>query len=100
MSGTTVGETVDRAVAALEALGALGERVEDEWQYVADLVTVYRGRLTHVASTRTAEPVAPEAAGAVDTAIEEAGLITDPHRAMDWLSTLPQVILFALGETA
>lgn len=32
--------------------------------------------------------------------VEEAGRITDPHRAIDWLSTLPQVALAALGEAA
>jgi hypothetical protein len=26
--------------------------------------------------------------------------VTDPHRAIDWLSTLPQVALAALGEPA
>ena len=30
--------------------------------------------------------------------IAEVGLITDPHRAIDWLSTFPQVVLLAAGE--
>jgi hypothetical protein len=35
---------------------------------------------------------------AVARAVGEARLISDPHRAIDWLSTLPQVVLVALGE--
>ena len=30
--------------------------------------------------------------------LTEAGLIEDPHRAIDWLSTFPQVVLAAIGE--
>ncbi len=100
MTETTLAEVVARAVTALERLAALGEEVEDEWQYVTDLVAVYRGRLGQVAAARGSERVTPEAARAIDLAIEEAGLIDDPHRAIDWLSTLPQIVLFTLGETA
>ena len=100
MSETTVAEVAERAIGALSALGSLGEDVADEWQYVTDLVTVYRGRLTQVAADRGGEPVAPEAVLAITVAIDEAGLVTDPHRAIDWLSTLPQVVLFTLGESA
>ena len=32
--------------------------------------------------------------------VAEAGRITDPHRAIDWMSTLPQVALAAVGEAA
>ena len=35
---------------------------------------------------------------AVDRAIDEIDRITDPHRAIDWLSTFPQVVLLAIGE--
>ncbi len=100
MSQPTVAEAAERAIEALATLAARGEEIEDEWQYVTDLVTVYRGRLGQVASARATEPLTPEAAGAIDTAIDEAGLVSDPHRAIDWLSTLPQVVLFTLGETA
>jgi hypothetical protein len=31
--------------------------------------------------------------------VAEASSIADPHRAIDWLSTLPQVALAALGES-
>ena len=37
-------------------------------------------------------------AAAIDRAIEEIDLITDPHRAIDWLSTFPQVVLLAPGS--
>jgi hypothetical protein len=43
--------------------------------------------------------MAPEPVeSAVDRVIEEALLVTDPHRAIDWLSTLSQVVLVALDE--
>jgi DNA-binding transcriptional regulator YdaS (Cro superfamily) len=100
MTTPTVAEALERAISALEGLGSLGEEIEDEWQYVTDLVAVYRGRLSQVASARAGESLAPPAAAAIETAIEEGALITDPHRAIDWLSTLPQVVLFTVGETA
>ena len=37
-------------------------------------------------------------AAAIDRAIDEIGRISDPHRAIDWLSTFPQVVLIGLGE--
>jgi hypothetical protein len=97
---STVAEVLALATAALERLGALGEDVADEWQYVNDLVAVYRGRFGQVAAARGGESVTPEATRAIELAVEEAGLISDPHRAIDWLSTLPQIVLFTLGETA
>lgn len=97
---STVGELLAGASTALEGLAATGEAVADEWQYVTDLATVYRGRLGQVAEARGREEVSPAVALAIATAIEESGLVTDPHRAIDWLSTLPQVVLSALGETA
>jgi hypothetical protein len=33
----------------------------------------------------------------VHEAIAEIGLIADPHRAIDWLSTFPHVVALALG---
>ena len=35
---------------------------------------------------------------AVARVVDESGLIADPHRAIDWLSTFPQLALVALGE--
>ena len=94
----TVGDVIERALAAYEALLAKGEAIEDEWSYVNDLATAWRDRLGVVAAARGAEPAAPGIPEAIDRAIEEMGLITDPHRAIDWLSTFPQVVLVALGE--
>ena len=48
---------------------------------------------------RGTEPRRRATSAAVDRAIAEIGLIADPHRAIDWLSTFPQVVLLALGET-
>jgi hypothetical protein len=95
---TTIHELVDRSIAAHRGLCALGESVEDEWQYVTDMDAVWQARLAAVAAGRGAEVAPPEIEAAVHRAIDEAGRISDPHRAIDWLSTLPQVVLLALGE--
>jgi hypothetical protein len=95
---TTVRTAIDRAVASGEALGLLGEDVEDEWQYVQDLGEAWLTRLEASAAARGDEAITSEVGAAVDRACGEAALISDPHRAIDWLSTLPQVILVALGE--
>ena len=95
----TIQSVIDRAHAAYTTLAELGEAIEDEWSYVNDLADAWRDRLDDVAGQRGAEPAPESAAAAVDRAIEEIGLIADPHRAIDWLSTFPQVVLLALGET-
>ena len=95
---TTVRIAIDRAVASCEALGLLGEDIEDEWQYVQDLGDAWLTRLEATAAVRGDEPITAEIDAAIDRACAEAALITDPHRAIDWLSTLPQVVLVALGE--
>lgn len=94
----TVDAAVGRALDAYAALAELGEAVEDEWTYVNDLATAWRDRLEAVAASRDGEAIAPAAVAALDTAIAEIGRIGDPHRAIDWLSTYPQVVLLALGE--
>lgn len=96
----TVADLVQLALAGFDALAAVAEPLADEVQYVTDLDTVWRGRLTAVAGARGAEPVAPETEVAIAALVDEAGRISDPHRAIDWLSTLPQVALAALGEAA
>ncbi len=96
----TVADLLAAGSPALRRLAEVGEQVEDELQYVGDLVVVYDGRFRQVVSERGGEPVAAEQADAARAAIEEAMLIEDPHRAIDWLSTLPQVLLFTIGETA
>jgi hypothetical protein len=96
----TVAELLDRALAAFDALVAVAAPVNDELQYVADLETVWTARLRAVADARGAGTADPEVADAIDTLVEEAARITDPHRAIDWLSSLPQVALASLGEAA
>ena len=87
-----------RFLDAYDALAEMGEDVEDEWSYVNDLANAWRVRLEAVGSERADEPIPAETTAAMDTLIAELGLITDPHRAIDWLSTAPQVALLALGE--
>lgn len=96
----TVADLIARALAGFDALTVTAESVDDEYQYVTDLDTVWRARLRAVADARGAEPAPPGADEAVTALVGEAGRITDPHRAIDWLSTLPQVALAALGEPA
>lgn len=96
----TVADLIDRALTGFDALTVTAEPVDDEYQYVTDLGTVWRGRLGAVADARGTEPAPPGTDEALTALVEEAGRITDPHRAIDWLSTLPQVALAALGEPA
>jgi hypothetical protein len=96
----TVADLIDRALAGFDLLTATAEPVEDEYQYVTDLGTVWRARLGAVSVARGSEPAPPGSDEAILALVGEAGRITDPHRAIDWLSTLPQVALAALGEAA
>ena len=98
MDETTVNHLLERALAAYEELTSLAETVEDEWTYVADLAGAWRERLETVVGERGAGPAAPPEQAAIERAIDEVGRIRDPHRAIDWLSTFPQVVLTALGE--
>lgn len=95
-----VGSIVERTVAALGVLAAIAEAVDDEQQYVRDLVLVWGARLRAVGAAATeaglATPVG--ATAAVDWLCAEAGRVGDPHRAIDWLSTLPQAAILALGD--
>ena len=96
----TVADLIDRTLTGLDVLAVTAEPVDDEYQYVTDLDTVWRARLRAVADVRGTELAPPGTDEAVAALVEEAGRITDPHRAIDWLSTLPQVALAALGEPA
>ena len=87
-----------RALAAYADLESLAEDIEDEWTYVTDLAAAWRTRIEEVVAQRGAEPVSEAQDAAVGQAIDEIGRISDPHRAIDWLSTFPQVVLVALGE--
>jgi hypothetical protein len=103
---------VDRVVAAIGRLVERAEAIEDEWTYIRDLETVWVARLRAVAAAQAASIAAgagdallsPSAATELEIALDrlaaEADLVTDPHRAIDWLSTLPQATLVALGEAA
>lgn len=99
---TDVPVLVERVVAGLGRLTALGETIADEWIYVHDLETVWAARLRAVAAAHVAGTASPghELEAALDRLVAEADLMTDPHRAIDWLSTLPQATLVALGEAA
>ncbi len=94
----TVAELLDRALSALDALGSLGEEIEDEWSFVTDLAAAQRERFGAIAGQRGAEAASASAALAIDRAIAEAESIGDPHRAIDWLSTFPDLVALALGE--
>ena len=86
---------------AAESLGVLADTagpVDDEWQYVRDLVTVWVGALRAVADARVGQAAPPAAEAAIERLAEEAASIADPHRAIDWLSTMPAVALLAVGE--
>ena len=96
----SVGEAIRRARETMAELRALGEEVADEWQYVVDLEAGWNARLDVVAAARGGEGVSPSASNAIDRAAAETRLIVDPHRAIDWLSTFPQVVLLALDEPA
>ena len=94
----TVQPVVTRALEAYTELAELGESIEDEWSYVNDLADAWRQRLSDTIDGRGGEPVPDAVAAAVDRVIGEIRLIEDPHRAIDWLSTFPQVVLLAVGE--
>ena len=93
----TRGAALASALAALDALADLGEVIEDEWTYVTTLAEVGRARLRAAAGPDLGEVLRADRAGAVDAVCEEVARITDPHRAIDWLSTFPAVVELALG---
>jgi hypothetical protein len=96
-TGVTPAEVAERALAAYGELAELGEQVADEWQYINDLVAVHSADLRALAATDPDRLMSAAAVGAVDLAIEEIRLIADPHRAIDWLSTFPQVVRLLLA---
>jgi len=94
----TIRDLMHRTAESYAALGLIGEEVEDEWSYVVELGEAWGTRFEEVVSARGDEPASNAASVAVDRAIDEIGRISDPHRAIDWLSTFPQVVLLAVGE--
>jgi hypothetical protein len=95
---STVGAAIELALEAYAALTSLAEDIEDEWTFVDDLSTAWRERLEALAAVHPGQPVPIDVGAAIRVAIEEIERIRDPHRAIDWLSTFPQVVLVALGE--
>ena len=93
MPGTRA-ESIALALDALSRLQELGETVEDDWQYVVDLGRAWRLQLE---AAETGEPLTEGAGRALEVAAAEAASITDPHRAIDWLSTFPQLVVLVLG---
>jgi hypothetical protein len=95
-------DTIDDALAIARAgyddLTALAEEVDDEWSYINDLAAAWIARMDEVAEARGRETAAPGVADTVAALVAEAAAVDDPHRAIDWLSTFPQVLLTALGE--
>ena len=94
----TVAQAISIARLAYDDLTSLGEDVEDEWSYVTDLSTAWNARLDEVVQSRGDEAAPAGVSAAVPALVAEAAAIDDPHRAIDWLSTFPQVVLIALGE--
>jgi hypothetical protein len=89
MVETTAG-AIATVLEAIEALETVGEQVGDDAQYVIDLGRAWRQKLT--SSAGGARSLTTEQAQAVELVVAEAASITDPHKAIDWLSTLPQIV--------
>ena len=94
----TRGAALATALDALDRLAALGEDVEDEWTYVTALAEAGRKRLRTAAGPDPSAALAPLRAAAVAAVAAEVARITDPHRAIDWLSTFPAVVELALAD--
>jgi hypothetical protein len=93
-----IADALDAAQSAYDDLLGLAEEVADEWSYVNDLADAWRARFDDVAARRGADRATPELAAAVDALAAEIAALDDPHRAIDWLSTFPQLVLIAVGE--
>ena len=63
-----------------------------------DLRDAWRTRFDAVAARHGDDDASDEASRPIDRAIDEIGRIEDPHRAIDWLSTFPQVVLSRSGS--
>ncbi len=94
----TIADVLATARPAYDDLAALAEDVEDEWSYINDLASAWIERIDAVADARGDEAAPAGAAEAIAALAIETAAIDDPHRAIDWLSTFPQVLLIAIGE--
>jgi hypothetical protein len=97
VSAETIRDAIERASDAYLVLGELGEGIEDEWSYVNDLTEAWRTRFDEVVARYGDDDASDETSAAIDRAIDEIQRIDDPHRAIDWLSTFPQIVLVAIG---
>jgi hypothetical protein len=97
VSAETIRDAIARALDAYLVLAELGEGIEDEWSYVNDLTEAWRTRFDEVVARHGDDDASDETSAAIDRAIDEIQRIEDPHRAIDWLSTFPQVVLVAIG---
>jgi hypothetical protein len=97
VSAETIRDALDRALDAYTVLAELGEGIEDEWSYVNDLTDAWRTRVDEVVARHGDDDASDETSLAIDRAIDEIQRIEDPHRAIDWLSTFPQIVLVAVG---
>jgi hypothetical protein len=97
VSAETIRDAIDRALDAYLVLAELGEGIEDEWSYVNDLTEAWRTRFDEVVARHGDDDATDETSAAIDRAVDEVRRIKDPHRAIDWLSTFPQVVLVAIG---
>ena len=98
MDDGTIDGQVRLALTAYDKLMSLGEEIEDEWSYVNDLGSSWRSRIDELVASRGGEATTPAQAAAVEQVIDEIERNSDPHRAIDWLSTFPQIVLTTLGE--
>lgn len=96
----TVEGQAREALAAYEELTSLGEDIEDEWSYVTELSAAWTARVEELVADRGSEAIGSAEQAAIERAIDEIGRISDPHRAIDWLSTFPQIVLLTLGGRA
>jgi hypothetical protein len=62
-----------------------------------NLTDAYLPSIQALAEFNPGRSLAARQVDAVDEAIAEIGLITDPHKAIDWLSTFPHLVALALG---
>lgn len=95
---SSVAAVLATARAGYEELFAVAEAIEDEWPDTEALAAAWRDRFDEVDAARGTEPAPAAVVIAVDALVAESRRIDDPHRAIDWLSTFPQVLLLALGE--
>ena len=94
----SIADALADARAAYADLLSVAEEIEDEWSETNDLALAWQRRIDEVDALRGAAEAPAALVDAVAALADEVRSIGDPHRAIDWLSTFPQVLLMALGE--